>query len=115
MAYVDALPIFESVGRVNLFITPPGAGGELHRDYHRDHGGPPRLLHFVWLQLHRDKPFYLFDPATDAKRYVEPRAVWFNSNQYHGSDPVDFYTWSLRIDGKFTEALIDQLGPAARR
>jgi hypothetical protein len=109
LRFVDELPIFEARSRVNFFISPPNAGGEIHRDYHRDFPGPPQLPHFVWLQMEK-KPFFLFDPEKSEKRYIDSHAVWFNSNQHHGTDPVDYFTWSVRIDGKFTDEVAKRAG-----
>lgn len=46
----------------------------------------------------------MLNQKTNEKRYVEGYSAWFDSvNQYHGSDAVDGLSFSIRVDGKFTD------------
>lgn len=50
------------------------------------------------------KPFYVLDQHTGEKLYVDSFSAWFDTvNQYHGSDPADGLTFSIRVDGRFTD------------
>ena len=41
---------------------------------------------------------------TGEKLYVDTYSAWFDSvNQFHGSDPVDGLSFSIRVDGIFTD------------
>jgi hypothetical protein len=36
--------------------------------------------------------------------HVTSHSAWFDTvNQFHGSDPVDGLTFSIRVDGRFTD------------
>jgi hypothetical protein len=46
----------------------------------------------------------MLNPETNEKKYVEGYSAWFDSvNQYHGSDGTDGLSFSIRVDGKFTD------------
>jgi hypothetical protein len=44
----------------------------------------------------------VLDEATNTKHYIRGQSSWFNSFDIHGADAFPSMTWSLRIDGKFT-------------
>ena len=54
-------------------------------------------------------PKYLFsklgiDHVTNYKKiYVKGKVVWFNAMDIHGGDPLEHFSWSLRIDGIFKD------------
>lgn len=100
MAFVAALP-FVATGRMLLIYDEGGRAVSAHRD-HDDTG----LSHeFVWLRTNLDKPFFMLDPRTGERRYVAGHSAWFDTvNQYHGADPAPGLAWSLRVDGRFTDA-----------
>jgi hypothetical protein len=71
---------------------------------HRDHDSTDLLHEFVWFRTNLDKPFYMLDPATGERKYVEGHCAWFDTvNQFHGGDGRDGLTWSIRVDGEFTD------------
>jgi hypothetical protein len=46
----------------------------------------------------------MLNHLTGEKQYVESYSAWFDSvNQFHGSDGYDGLSFSIRVDGKFTE------------
>jgi hypothetical protein len=52
----------------------------------------------------------MFDYHTGAKKYVETYSAWFDSvNQFHGSDPSEGLSFSIRVDGKFTDEFKKQI------
>ena len=45
----------------------------------------------------------MLNQNTSEKKYVESYSAWFDSvNQYHGSDAVEGLSFSVRVDGIFT-------------
>jgi len=51
------------------------------------------------------KPFYMLDPKTSDKCYVRSHSAWFDTvNQFHGADAGEGLSFSIRVDGVFTEA-----------
>lgn len=44
------------------------------------------------------------------KKYVESYSAWFDSvNQFHGTDPYDGLSFSIRVDGVFTDEFKDEI------
>jgi hypothetical protein len=109
MDFLASLP-FAAIGRVLILYDPKGRAVTAHRD----HDSTDVCHEFIWLRTNRDKPFYMLDPATGERRYVEGYAAWFDTvNQYHGADAAPDLAWSLRVDGRFNDALRTVMPQAA--
>jgi hypothetical protein len=98
MKFIRSLP-FVATGRMLIMydhiprpVTP-----------HRDHDVVEVCHEFVWFRTNLSKPFYMLDHRTGEKLYVDSYSAWFDTvNQFHGSDPCDGLTFSIRVDGHFT-------------
>jgi hypothetical protein len=100
MDFIATLP-FESTGRMLIMYDDV----ERPVTAHRDHDDSEVCHEFIWFRTNLKKPFYLLNPNNGEKQYVESYSAWFDTvNQFHGSDPVEGLTFSIRIDGKFTDA-----------
>ena len=98
MDFIETLP-FKSRGRMLIIYD------DAERDVpaHRDHLDTEVCNEFLWFRTNLKKPFYLLNPQTNEKKYVEGYTAWFDSvNQYHGCDAVEGLSFSLRVDGIFT-------------
>jgi hypothetical protein len=97
--FIATLP-FEATGRILIMYDDGGAAVPAHRD-HDDTG----VCHeFVWFRTNFDKPFYMLDPETGEKLYVSSHSAWFDTvNQFHGADGRPGLTWSIRVDGRFSD------------
>lgn len=51
----------------------------------------------------QNRGFYIFDPDTRDKIYVNTWACAFNTNDWHSTQRVLYPSWSLRIDGEYTD------------
>jgi hypothetical protein len=72
---------------------------------HRDHIETEMCHDFIWFRTNLKKPFYMLNHRTGEKKYVESYSAWFDSvNQFHGSDAFDGLSFSIRVDGHFTDA-----------
>ena len=99
MEFIATLP-FESTGR--MLIMYDDAAREVPA--HRDHTSTDVCHEFIWMRTNLDKPFYMLNHRTGEKLYVESHSAWFDSvNQFHGSDAFDGLSFSIRVDGRFTE------------
>jgi hypothetical protein len=99
MDFIKTLP-FEVTGR--MLIIYDDAGTEVPA--HRDHLDTDICHEFVWFRTSLRKPFYLLNHLTGEKLYVGSYSAWFDTvNQFHGSDPGEGLTFSIRVDGRFTE------------
>jgi hypothetical protein len=99
MDFIATLP-FAATGRMLIIYDDSGRAVPAHRD-HDDR----ELCHeFIWLRTNFDKPFYMLDPETGEKLYVEGHSAWFDSvNQFHGADSSGGLSFSIRIDGRFSD------------
>jgi hypothetical protein len=99
MDFISTLP-FKATGRMLIMYD------DVQRPVpaHRDHAEADVCHEFVWFRTNLCKPFYVLNHETGAKRYVESFSAWFDTvNQYHGSDPGEGLTFSIRVDGIFTD------------
>jgi hypothetical protein len=99
MDFISTLP-FQATGRMLIMYddTPR------HVPAHRDHIETEVCHEFLWFRTNLKKPFYMLNQNTNEKKYVESFSAWFDSvNQYHGSDGADGLSFSIRVDGKFTD------------
>lgn len=105
LEWINKLP-FKEVGRVLFFIHEHDCQLLLHRD------GPrykPHSNEFLWLNPCEKKRLYIYDEDTKEKHYINTPAAFFNDLDMHGGDRCETMTWSIRIDGKFTDEFKKQL------
>jgi hypothetical protein len=101
--WLDRQDIFSDYGRVTLFINYPGTSGTLHHDY--PDASKPNQDVFVLINFRPDnKKFYLVDNKTNEKIYSSGYCNWFNTSNIHGADPAEQASYTLRIDGLFSDA-----------
>ena len=97
MQFIATLP-FRKTGRMMIIYDDVARPVSAHRD----HDSTDLCHEFVWFRTNLDKPFYMLDPGTGEKRYVQSHCAWFDTvNQFHGGDGRDGLTFSIRVDGVF--------------
>jgi hypothetical protein len=105
MAFIETLP-FARTGRMIIIYDDLGKAVPAHRD----HLEPDVCNEFIWFRTNLNKPFYMFNPETGEKKYVESYSCWFDAvNQYHGTDACDELSVSIRVDGIFTDEFRRQI------
>jgi hypothetical protein len=108
--------IFEHIGRVIFFHCEADGMPFEHRDLDanngvlEDNGYKPHRNEFIHIRPNTKKAFYVWDPDKKNKVYLNTRAAWWNDQDWHGGEQIKEQSYSLRIDGKFTEAFRKQLG-----
>ena len=107
MDFIATLP-FKSTGRMLIMYDDVSRPVTAHRD-HTDRN----ICHeFIWFRTNLKKPFYLLNPTTNRKTYVQSYTAWFDTvNQFHGSDAAEGLTFSIRVDGTFTDEFRKQIPP----
>ncbi|HEY0114737.1 MAG TPA: hypothetical protein VGB54_03350 [Allosphingosinicella sp.] len=100
MDFIASLP-FKARGRMLIIYDPEGRAVPAHRDHDSD-----ELCHeFIWFRTNLDKPFFMLNPGTGEKLDVASHAAWFDTvNQYHGAEATGRLSFSIRVDGVFTDA-----------
>lgn len=99
MDFIRTLP-FESTGRILVMYD------DVRRELpaHRDHVETEVLHEFIWFRTNLGKPFYMLNHQTGEKLYVAGYSAWFDTvNQFHGCDGSDGLSFSIRVDGRFTD------------
>ena len=111
----DLIPngIFEHIGRVIFFHCEADGIPFEHRDLDAKNGidvVKPHRNEFIHIRPNTKKAFYLWDPESKNKTYLNTRAAWWNDVDWHGGEKIIEQSYSLRIDGKFTDQFRKQLG-----
>lgn len=107
--------IFEDIGRVIFFHVEADGLPFEHRDLDAKNGInviKPHRNEFIHIRPNTKKGFYIWDPEKKNKVYINTRAAWWNDVDWHGGDKIMEQSYSLRIDGKFTEEFRQKLGIA---
>lgn len=105
MDFIATLP-FKSTGRMLIMYDTVARPVSAHRDHETK-----EVCHeFIWFRTNLKKPFYLLNHRTKERLYVGSYSAWFDTvNQFHGSDPQDGLSFSIRVDGHFTDEFKSQI------
>lgn len=109
---IKQLP-FEGIGRVILFMTEANNDTVPHYDAgsqkQREEKGHDDFVWFTTSPFH--KKIFVMDGETKEKIYSDPtkKLVWFNEMDFHGTDAVPFFSFSIRVDGKFIPEVKNKL------
>lgn len=107
LAWLKRQDIFCDIGRIILFFNDEGQACGLHRDYN-EQIRPEQPDQFIWINLFPDrKKFYLLDPETGVKHYINHQVAMFDSQNWHGSDSHPLAAFSIRVDGVFNDKWLD--------
>jgi hypothetical protein len=99
MDFIATLP-FRETGRIIIMYDRSGRAVTAHRD----HDSAELCHEFIWFRTNFSKPFYMLSPDTGEKLYVGSHSAWFDTvNQYHGADASGGLSFSIRVDGIFTD------------
>jgi hypothetical protein len=96
--------VFKEFGRVVVFLNEPGVPTHIHFDE------PHRKNEFIWISLSNRKKFFIYDTETQTKHYLDGLVGIFDTSNYHGADAGDYASWSIRIDGVFTDDFLNRTG-----
>jgi hypothetical protein len=102
--FIKSMP-FEGIGRVMLFMTESNNQTVPHFDAGtQEQRSKKPNDDFIWFTTSQHtKKIYVMNSVTKEKFYTDPtkKYIWFNEMDYHGTDAVPYFTFSIRIDGKF--------------
>lgn len=109
-------PIFDDIGRVIFFHCEADGVPFEHRDLDAKNGiwGKDEYRshrnEYIHIRPNTKKAFYIWDPDKKNKVYLNTRAAWWNDQDWHGGEKIMEQSYSLRIDGKFSEEFRKKLG-----
>lgn len=101
--WLDNQKIFKSIGRIVVFLNEPGTKVLEHRDYS---DGISRKDQFIWFSPNTTKRFYVRDETE--KHYLESKFCYFDSSNIHGSDTIETNSFSIRVDGLFSDEFLEK-------
>lgn len=104
--------VFEHLGRIIFFKQEHDTVPAIHRDLYQGSAEdyPPHRHEFIHLTPDDNKGMFLWDSTNDRRLYMDFRANFWNDLDWHSASPCPVQTYSLRIDGVFTESFRAKLG-----
>jgi hypothetical protein len=67
------------------------------------------VAEFIHIKTDCDRPFYIIHPETEEKIYINTRVAWWDERDWHGGEPIQRPTFTLRINGRFTDEFKKQI------
>jgi hypothetical protein len=61
-----------------------------------------QIPQFIHIKTDLDRPFYVKNSLTKEKYYMDTRVAWWDERDWHGGDPINRVTFTVRIDGCFS-------------
>lgn len=102
--------IFKSLHSATLMVIESGGIPWEHCDPEQpedvEEGFIPEFIH---IKTDLDRPFYMIDPETKNKVYVNTRVAWWNERDWHGGEPISRPSYTLRINGRFSDEFKQRL------
>jgi hypothetical protein len=101
--------IIDQIGRVIFFHCDHDGHAFEHRDLDAKDGVKDRTHYtehnneFIHVRYRTKRGFYIWDPDTRDKHYINCRAAFWNDQDFHGGEWSKEQEFGLRIDCKFTE------------
>jgi hypothetical protein len=104
--WFDRQNIFEKYTGANFFVNWKGTQTIVHKDWDSDDAEPWHALH---INFSDHKHLFLLDSTTGEKTYCTGCCNYFDSRNWHGTDPAVRSCFSLRVIGKFTPEFIEKI------
>ena len=99
--------IFSSIHSSVLFVLDEA--GIPWEHYDPELASVGLMSEFIHIKTDLDRPFYMIHPETKEKVYITTRVAWWNENVWHGGEPINRPTYTLRITGKFSDSFRNQI------
>lgn len=99
---INEMP-FSEIGRVVIYGSWPDSIVPCHRD------DIPNEDFFDHINFNPGgyRPLYVYDSINNKKIYLPPEYKFyaFNTTNYHGVDSLPYFSYTIRVDGKFNEKI----------
>lgn len=106
--------IINQIGRVIVFHCEHDGHAFEHRDLDGkngdDQGYSDHNNEFIHIRPRTKRGFYIWDPETKNKKYINSQAAFWNDQDWHGGESSKEQEWGLRIDCKFTDEFKTKVG-----
>jgi len=110
--------IIDRIGRVIFFHCDHNGKAFEHRDLDakngilEKNGYTAHNNEFIHIRYRTKRGFYIWDPDTENKFYINANAAFWNDEDWHGGEESKEVEYGLRIDCKFTESFRAKIGIA---
>jgi hypothetical protein len=102
---IDSLGILESIGRVIVWGQDPYQPVITHKDQLA-----VKAEYFLHINPVKNKLFFVYDEETDTKHHTDQnRIIMFNNSDWHGADPQNQFSLTLKVSGKIKEEITKDL------
>lgn len=108
--------IITRIGRVIIFLCDHDGIAFEHRDLDAKNGifdkdtYSPHKNEFIHIRSRTKRGFYIWDPDTENKHYVNCHAAFWNDQDWHGGERSNQQEYGVRIDCEFTEEFRKKIG-----
>ena len=102
--------ILKNLHSSNLISVDAGGIPWEHYDPAEGYETPGFLPEFIHIKTDCDRPFYILNPDTGERTFMNTRVAYWNERDWHGGLPVWRPTYTLRINGYFTEEFKEKTG-----
>jgi hypothetical protein len=65
---------------------------------------------FIHVKTDTDRPFYILNPETGERTFMNTRVAYWNESDWHGGIPIQRPTYTLRINGRFSKEFKERIG-----
>ena len=106
-SFIQSLP-FKHIGRVVIYGSWGGSLVPCHRDgyleKHKDH--------HINFNPGGYRPVFVYDPIKNKKTYLNKnyKLYAYNVRDYHGVDSIPNFSYTVRVDGEYTDNVINKIG-----
>jgi len=99
--------VFESLHSSTLMVLEAGGIPWEHCD--PEPAMENEIAEFIHIRTDLDRPFYMIDPSTNNRVYMNTRVAWWDETDWHGGEPINRPSYTLRINGKFTREFREKI------
>lgn len=102
--WCEKLP-FDKLGSVSLLLMMPGSPMPMHRDLFYIDDNYEHQESFIWFDPLKSRSMYVLDKNTEEKYFMKGGIsyIWNNHDWHGGVEPTSNLTWTLRVEGIFSE------------
>jgi hypothetical protein len=108
--------IISQIGRVIFFLCDHNGKAFEHRDLDATNGVFENNYYtthrheFIHIRYRTKRGFYIWDPDTESKFYINSNAAFWNDEDWHGGDHSNEQEYGMRVDCVFTDEFRKKLG-----
>ncbi len=104
----QSIGVFKSIHSATLMVLDAGGIPWEHNDPEPAMVG--EIAEFIHFKTDLDRPFYMIDPNTNERVYTHTRVSWWDETDWHGGEPINVPSYTIRINGQFSDEFKQRIG-----